>query len=93
MPEPPLDRDAVEAAIVELDEPLRLHDEALVDVVELQIAGAAGGERAKLAIDERGEVRGDLDPVLVRPPFVIWVASVSGPGRVILNGRVVTFRM
>src|SRR5262249_18314362 len=42
VPEPPLDDDAVEAPVVELDQPLRFHDEALIDVVDLEIAGAAG---------------------------------------------------
>src|SRR6266850_8616978 len=38
VPEPALDRDAIEAPIVELDEPLGLHEKALVDVVELEVA-------------------------------------------------------
>src|SRR5262245_175601 len=46
VPEPPLDGDTVEAPVVELDQPLRLHDEALVDVVDLEIPRAAGREGA-----------------------------------------------
>ena len=52
MPEAPLHRDAVEATVVELDQPLRLHEEALVDVVELEVLARRGRERAELAVED-----------------------------------------
>ena len=61
----PLDGDPLHASVVELDQLPRLHREALVNVVDLKVTSPLGGERAQLAIDEGGEVGGDLEAIAV----------------------------